>query len=373
MHLIKSSQFLVFLIVLFGSISTTTAQIWPGDIDNNGIAENVDLLYMGYAYGEIGSPRSSTSIVWTPHPAGPLWGVIFPNLNLDISYADCNGDGVVDDLDIEAIEQNYSLTHPTITSAPMLAGIPGIDPTVEIIRNSTDTLQQGKVEFFELHLGPGHYSDFYGISFTISFDTAYVDSVVQVFPASGWITNNNTDKVIMMSHDYIEPNSANGRDGRIDIAYSRTNGVPIMGSGFMGIFAIVIEDNLNGKLDGAIDFDMEVLNIRYVDEQLDFKPTVSSISEFYILSTDVSNPIIEDNSLNVYPNPAVDFIMAESTTNEITGYELYNLQGQLIQQDFFESNTIVELRFEEALNGIHLLKLHTPRGLLIKKIMIVNY
>lgn len=372
MQRIKSSQFLVLFVMLVCSITSLDAQIWPGDIDNNGKAEHVDLLYLGYVYQEDGPARSAVSIDWLPQPNGPLWGVIFPNLNVDISYADCNGDGTIDDLDIEAIAQNYGLSHAPVTPAPILVGMPGVDPTVEVVRNTTDTLQQGAVEFFELHLGPGHYSDIYGISFTVSFDTAYVDSLVKVFPPTGWITNNNTDEVVMVAHDYLEPNPANAKHGRIDIAYSRTNGVSIMGGGMMGIFGIVMEDNLNGKLDGAIDFDMEVLDIRIVDEQLNFKPTVSSVSEFFILTTDVDKPILEDNSITVYPNPAFEFIIAESNNNQITGYELYNLQGKLLDYDFFESNTLIELKLKERLNGLHLLKIHTPKGVLIKKIMLIN-
>ncbi len=371
MTLSKSIFLLVFTNLLF-QVTTLNAQIWPGDVDNNGEADNVDLLYLGYAYGQTGPQRTSTSIDWLAQPSGLLWGTSFPGQSLDLSYADCNGDGVVDDTDIQAISQNYASVHQTVTVPPIIAGVPGIAPTVEIKRSTTDTLSEGAVEFFELHLGPNHYPSFYGISFTVSFDTAYVDSVLQVFPATGWINNNDLDRVVLVSKSYIEPNATNGKHGRLDIAYSRTNGIPIMGSGLMGLFAIIMEDNINGKTGGFINFDFEVLDIRMVDDQLNFQPTASSISEFYILTTGVNDLILDETDFKIYPNPASHKIITESIKREIIGYELYNLQGQLVQYDFFEARSVVEFLLDDELNGMHLLKIQTPKGLLVKKIMIVN-
>jgi len=373
MMLIKPYPILILLFAFVSTFIEVDAQIWPGDIDNNGRTENVDLLYMGYAFGETGFQRATISSNWTAQPAGPLWGITFPGTSMDIMYADCNGDGVVDGTDIDAITANYAATHQVIVPAPLIQGSPGVDATVEVKRNTTDTLSEGAIEFFEFHLGPGHYTNFYGVSFTATFDTAYVDSVLQVFPASGWITNNDKDIVASVSDKYIDTNPANGKHGRIDVAYARTDGTPIMGSGLMGIFAIIMEDNINGKMGGGvIDFEFEVIDVRMIDHQLNFLPTVPSVSEFYILSTNVSDPVLEDNTLSVFPNPASQFMYVESEVNKINGFELFNLQGQLIQQATYDNDSIIKFEFEDGLTGVYMLKIHTQNGILIRKIIITE-
>jgi len=371
MKLIKS----LLLILITSALCNTSnlqAQIWPGDIDNNGKAEHVDLLYMGYAFGEVGAQRATISIDWLPQSNGVLWGITFPGTILDFSYADCNGDGVVDELDVDAITTNYAQIHQTFVPAPLLIGTPGVDPTVLVKRNSTDTLTQGNLEFFELHFGGGHFTNFYGVSFTVSFDSTYVDSVLQVFPATGWITNNNQDQVITASNVYFEPNPVNGLHGRIDIAYSRTSGVPIMGSGLMGLFAIVMEDNINGFAPGSVPLDMEVIDIRLVDEQLNFKPTVPSVSNFVILTNTNDSYFKENSSIHVFPNPASNSINIESDKNEITGIELYNLQGQLVEFEVYNYDALVKLEVSPSLNGSYILKIKTPDGMLIRRVMIIN-
>jgi len=48
--------------MLFWSI--LGAQIWPGDANNNGKADQVDMLYIGWAFGTDGSPREVMGTTW---------------------------------------------------------------------------------------------------------------------------------------------------------------------------------------------------------------------------------------------------------------------------------------------------------------------
>ncbi len=355
--------------VFFLAISNPIlAQVWPGDANNNGEVNNFDLLYLGYAFGQQGAVRSGASTNWLAQTAAPGWGVVFPPNQLDISYADCDGNGIVDLQDILVLNQNYHFTN-TVTPDPLLQGTAGLDPTVQIKRTTTDTLTPGNLEFFEIHLGPNHINNFYGISFTISYDTAYVDSVVNVFPAIGWITSAQ-GAVVQMSQDYLKSNAANGKHGRLDISYSRTNGVPVFGSGIIGLFSIIMEENVSGKMGGLpVNFEFEVLDIRMVGPTLDLQPTVSSISEFTIMTNNVA-PIIEESNLLIYPNPAHEYCTVYSEHKAINRLEVIDLNGRLVQTLLPSDKHQFKIQLYDLPKGIYVLKFSTPTGIIIKKLMV---
>lgn len=370
MNYIKKTFFIFTVFSLF--TGTLIAQVWPGDVNNNGEVNSIDLLYLGYAYGTQGAQRPNPSTNWLAQAAAPAWGANFPTNLLDVSYADCDGDGNIDNLDVDVIEQNYHLTHNNVSPYVLLNGTPGIDPAVEVKRTTTDTLVPGNQEYFELHLGPNHVNNFYGISFTVSFDTTYVDSVVNVFPAIGWITNNGQDNVIQVSNTYLEPNAANGKNGRIDVAYSRTNGQKVFGTGIIGIFSIVMEEHVIGRYSGLpVDFEFEVLNVRMVDPMLDLIPTVPSISEFYILTTDNSSPIIlQESNLTVYPNPASDIATIYSENLEINQLDIIDISGRRVRTLQLTNENLIEMQVNDLPEGIYILKFITKEGILLRKFMV---
>jgi|GEM_PF-1384342 len=372
----KQLHLLTLSFALLLTYSSLNAQLWPGDINNNGEVNGVDLLHLGYAYGALGPVRPNASTNWLAQAAAPNWGMSFPNNQIDISFADCSGDGVIDDLDILVIEQNFHLTH-TVVPDPIILGLPGIDPSIEVRRTSTDTLTPGALEVFEIHFGPTHISNFYGVSFTISYDTAYVDSVVKVLPATGWITNFGQDKVIQVSNSYITPNPANGKNGRIDISYSRTNGQTIFGTGIAGLFAIIMEDNVNGKMPGTIDIEFEVLDIRMTDAALNLWPTVPSLSVFpladSLVLTTTHFPVDEkETAVLIYPNPALDHctVLLENAT--ISQLEIIDLNGSVISRKEIANSTSVEFELNNLSNAIYILKITTSKGIVFRKLHIVN-
>jgi len=70
-------------------------QIWPGDINDNGIVNGVDLLYHGVAEGNIGPERAETGSDWEGYLSAPLWQNSFTD-GINFSNADVNGRGKVE-------------------------------------------------------------------------------------------------------------------------------------------------------------------------------------------------------------------------------------------------------------------------------------
>ncbi|MFN0274384.1 MAG: hypothetical protein ACKVPJ_01460, partial [Chitinophagales bacterium] len=95
--------------------------VWPGDGDNNGVANSDDILAIGLSYGNTGTAREDMSIGWYAH-AADAWGTSLPDGTND-KYVDGNGDGTINDDDTAAVSANYASTH-TVVSLKTEAGIP---------------------------------------------------------------------------------------------------------------------------------------------------------------------------------------------------------------------------------------------------------
>jgi len=80
--------------------------VWPGDTDNDGTVDQADLLPIGLSWGKTGYPRAVPNYIeWEGLPCRP-W-----DEDVRYTYADANGDGVVNQNDISSIHTNWDSTH----------------------------------------------------------------------------------------------------------------------------------------------------------------------------------------------------------------------------------------------------------------------
>ncbi|NIW43196.1 MAG: T9SS type A sorting domain-containing protein [Gammaproteobacteria bacterium] len=93
---------------------TTGICVWPGDANNDGIANAADVLPLGLFFNQTGPSRTSQGCLWECKLATP-WSP-----NQSTTYADCNGDGIVNAADVLCIGLNFGQTH---TLAKMTAPI----------------------------------------------------------------------------------------------------------------------------------------------------------------------------------------------------------------------------------------------------------
>jgi len=93
-------------------------QVWPGDTNNDGSVNEQDIFPIAIYWNAVGSPRPAASMIWTGQP------MPFPWTPIASTYADSNGDGVVNVSDIMAVGINWGATH-TVSSghsfAPLLS------------------------------------------------------------------------------------------------------------------------------------------------------------------------------------------------------------------------------------------------------------
>lgn len=83
--------------------------VWPGDTNNDGTVNVVDLLPIGLYYGMTGTYRQNATTNWK---AQSCLSWTLP----EAAFADATGNGVVDTLDIPVIIQNYNQIHTAGTN-----------------------------------------------------------------------------------------------------------------------------------------------------------------------------------------------------------------------------------------------------------------
>ena len=95
------------------NLVTNSTMVYPGDTDNNGIVDAMDILPVGVYFLLQGGPRPQTSFSWGAKEA-IIWA------NNAATYADANGDGIVDEKDIIGIGVNWGLSHTTNSNGSVI-------------------------------------------------------------------------------------------------------------------------------------------------------------------------------------------------------------------------------------------------------------
>lgn len=80
--------------------------VFPGDLNNDGTANYLDLLPLGVAYGQTGPIRFEATLNWQPQEA-ELWPLNLPVSGVNLISVDADGNGIIDSLDLDAIAFNY--------------------------------------------------------------------------------------------------------------------------------------------------------------------------------------------------------------------------------------------------------------------------
>jgi hypothetical protein len=119
---------------------TTGLAVYPGDANNDGIVNEMDVLPLGVYWNVSGDGRGmpplwhrQASKSWTPQGA---------------TYADCNGDGLVDESDLLVIGTNWGLNHqieglPSVFTVDDLKAAAGSFDAIGEYLNGSDLGEKG--------------------------------------------------------------------------------------------------------------------------------------------------------------------------------------------------------------------------------------
>jgi hypothetical protein len=324
--------------------------VWPGDANNDGIANHHDLLILGMAHSRTGLARTGP-LSWAPHNADN-WEDELPG-GINVKYADTNGDGVVEiEKDAEIIDIHYGLTHADYHS--FINCNEGEELIVEGGYVGSVISQTRKVT---IRLNTALVDSLYGLAFSVLFDQKFFRNAAgfesPFFPAG-----------TSHSISHVTP-------GRIDFAvtrFDRINDLELEATAFFTLYLYLADPipdeegndttelciaNAEGILKDGTNIAMGANKIQFIflDEN----------------ATGVSD--IKHQAISVYPNPTGGRMRLEVPSDMIGAqYEIRQMSGQLYSSRLI-TNEITQLVLPA---GIYVLNIRSQEKQFVEKLVVLE-
>ncbi len=340
--------------------------VWPGDVNNNGIVNNVDYLYWGYAFGMVGPPREpgEQGVVFEAKNVLTPWGVNLPGTSTDAAFADCNGNGFIGDFEDEAaiIHINYGQTHGVVDPDNVVIGTAGVHPHLFFETDAQDQFIEGGFGALFIQLGePGQPVDnFQGIAFTIRYDPDIIgEELIDIAFDGPWTSD---IPLVMSNNDPV--------NGIIEIAVSRSSPEPIQDAfGPIATLFFIIEDDVV-SMDEELETNFYLEKVIMFDDEFNIAPVVNDSITVTIVEDPLSNEdLVDEFEIDVFPNPVVDQLIIQ-TPHFIEKVSIHNSIGQMVFNQRFQNRIDVSLQLSDLPKGIYFVKVSTSKGIITRKIIV---
>ena len=358
-------------------VDCTEFCVWPGDANNDGVANNFDLLLLGQYFGGEGPERPNASTDWTAQQSFD-WSIeAFPgpdgtadSILADAKYADCNGDGSILADDVLPISLNYGLTHGKGESTMQSAG-PLITLSVQ-----EQFIEPGMWIHLDVFLGDDvDLEEVYGTAFTINYFNEYegeqviVADSIEITYANDWFNNNGSDDLLTIEKNLYELDQTTTK---LDVGMVRTNKLGVGGGGQIASVATYITQNITGKtaFEIPLNFYIENAVIMHSDgEMLSLEPNTTELVVENV-GTGISElPVTQSALITTYPNPANDYLNVFLDGLNASVVKLYGITGQLVFEKAVDTQN-VRFATNKLNEGIYLLYIETDQGFFSEKIEI---
>ena len=333
-------------------IQTDDNCVWPGDNNNDGIANYLDILWIGIAHGITGPERAVMSTNWQGQGADD-WMTSTMVSMIDHKFMDSDGNGEINELDIDAINDNYDQEHNF--SPPNIWDVNRSDVPPLMVAIA-DTVEDNTAMVLDVLLGSTDdaIASAHGLAFQIQFDPTLISPSSISFDIEGW-----------MGNDLWKVDRLQVAAGILEIGMTRSDGQGISGAGKIGTLNMsyntvtdptpteisILSAYLINENEGVIEVSGQTANTVIVDE------IISSVVDL--------NPAVFNETIS--PNPFQERISIDSD-RQIDRYEWINLQGQIIDSEDFPSSSQIDF-IESHTQGIYLLKLIGKDGITIHRLI----
>lgn len=339
--------------------------VWAGDVNRDGIVNNKDLLPLGYFTGLEGPVRIDATLDWYGQ-AGDNWNNPYTGIPVDVKHADTDGSGAIDHADTLAIGAFYGRTSALLPALPPASkGLPFF------LKVLTPNPQVGDLVRVEVSLGSDAVpvTDLYGFTFDVSLGSNIVDSALRMtYYDHSWL-NLNAPTLWM---------GKNPRHGRLETAFTRTNGVSSSGYGVIGEFDFIIIDIIDvgkpGKYQPSPTITITIDNPSLLSGGGEMISGSSFNLDIPLGKKGLGREsVVVDDQLFVYPSPASDRLSIHLNGDDLieslsvldaTGREVY-VSGP-VQSDH------MELSIGHLSEGFYVASVRTRSGNVLKKFQVLR-
>ncbi len=320
--------------------------VYPGDSNLDSIANNIDVLYLGKAYGQTGAPRNSISIDWEALDAPvPPWATTI--YGIPAHYSDCDGNGMVSDSDIEAIQFNYGSQYGEY--------IPVGEGSGPILRIEAveDTVGMGEEMIYRIVMGSDTetFENVEGIAYTIRMGSTFNQYEVDLefSDINNWFVDPTEQLHLLQIEPLFE----------MDVANTRIDQTGQTGFGEVARLSYYIDKDLIGGLtEPHTPFELSVTNI--IVSYSDYIDTLKgSADTIYIhnpnATTSFYHPYPEEN-INITPNPFSSHLSIAYDGEPIEDIKVMDTSGRVVYQKNTDATSdAVRIQTDSWPQGIYIL------------------
>ncbi len=350
------------------TLPPVTDYVMPGDANRDQRANVYDLLNLGVGHTNKGAPRPEAHTNWIPQFA-PNWDHTLQN-HVNYKHFDCDGNGEVNELDADVINQHYAAIDtsyvPYLPDAPQLRLEFESDTLIVDPDNPAPVLIPATIRL-------GSPSDpalgLYGLSFALKYpeyvnhnpDTDYDDDFF-----------GTTNHLLWLAKDVHTRN-------QMDFGITRKNGQPANGYGRLAkvTFAvdyIIIIDVIERGEQQVAPFVVPIRGVKAIDKNGNkFEISVPEVQDTIWIKT-IKTSKTEENLLQariqLSPNPATEMATLTTAGLEVASIEVMNSLGQKIRDLQTSNNSNTQLDVSGWTSGVYALRILTDEGLVEKKLVV---
>lgn len=286
-------------------------------------------------------------------------------INTDLKYADADGNGYINKADADAIVQHYGHTDNVIPAVPLTKK--GLPFFFNLLTPNASIGDRVEVEVWLGNSGEP-VLNLYGMTFEALLSSNIVDSAFQMeYYNNSWINRNSPFLSLGVSPQH----------GRLESAFTRTNGQPVSGFGAIGKFSFIIIDIIDvGRPDDFSYYSLSMSNssVQWGDGVL---TNGSNIDLKIPLPSGLSRPRSMDNNpengIQVFPSPANSMvqIMPEAGIS-LQSVSLLDLHGRTVLQEQNPAPDGATLDVSLLPNGLYLVSAQTNKGVVTRKVEVMR-
>lgn len=317
-------------------VNNTCQDVWPGDVNSDGMANNIDVLELGLHIGQTGPNRATTSNLWQSYFSNNWVGTLSGGKN--VNHSDCNGDGTINQSDTLAIFNNYGLTHAFKPSGPTV-----VDPQLNIISDQS-FVEKGKWGTASVYLGDAvnPINNVNGVAYTLNYDNSLIetDSVYLDYPIS----------FINVGNQNIHFHKRNFASSVLYTATTHTTNTNVSGNGKIATVHFKIKSSLT--VDAPLNFSISQAKSSNASGTI-VPLTVGGASVLAVGASVGLSTYDNFSTVTIFPNPTNSVLNIEvNLFNENMNVKVYNALGQIVLTEVFTSKSL-QLNTSALTNGIY--------------------
>lgn len=310
--------------------------VWPGDANGDRLANIYDLVNIGLGYGSAGPERTVF-----PNPGNPIhWA---PNFSddwdefagaVDFKHLDCDGDGFIDEMDVDAINLNYEPDNEVVTALS-----PGAVPVYLEFDQESYAIDNSTPEYFSFSAGlyvgnegqPVENLHSISLNFDYPIGLTVPHSITVDYNDDAFL--GHADDLLTVRRDLLEFGQ-----GRYDLAWSQKNGTGSDGySRLATVNFIVSADIIMGRAVPETPFPTQVNGVYLIDaagDTLDY--SLPGADTLLILDQTLASngaPVSKTGELVAFPNPTTGKVYLQlPQQDKAVVLEVFDGQGKPVWQ-----------------------------------------